>query len=187
MAKTVVANSPLDKVLTYQTTVAGTKAKRNNLRKIISDKENEISGMASLPSTLPELTERQENILADIVLGVNRQTELDQVNAEITAETKRLTDHAEALNQATETAAPALAGLRRKLAGIDSELSALKGLNTEHVLDVLKEEAEQIAVEYVKSVSAMAAKVTQLRALCNAPTSAIGLDFDFPKNVQVLF
>ncbi|MFZ4860053.1 MAG: hypothetical protein ACOYL3_27130, partial [Desulfuromonadaceae bacterium] len=165
MAKAPVVISTLDKVLTYQTTVADTKLKRNNLRKIIADKETEISGMTSFSSTLPELAERRENILADMLLGVNRQPELDQVNAEITAETKRQSDHTAALSQATATATPALAGLRRKLASIESELATLKGLSTAHILDVLKEDAEQIAVAYVQSVSDMAAKATQLRAL----------------------
>lgn len=158
-------NNLLGKILSYQYKVLDTKKRIVELKRVILDREQKLLDLQIFTSKLPELYVTHENILADMALGVDRQKDLGEIVAQISMEVEKQKEYEETISEATATENPILAGLHRKLAETEKELSELKSMKSPMLAEFLTAEAEQLGIIYVQSIETAAAKISQIRAL----------------------
>ena len=125
MGKNSVENGALKKLLSYQDDVARAEQVVSDLQATIDGKKQELTELESFSTNLSELREQQEDILADISMGMDKHAELSNLEAVILEEETKQQQHSEALAIASSTIKPTITGLCRKLSDAEAELSRM--------------------------------------------------------------
>jgi len=148
-------------VLEYQQKVVDARKAVEDIMVIIENQTAQIEAARSAPSLLADLTERKEDILAEIALGKNLQKELGKITSDIETEKKLL----EAREKTISEAGKSLPGLQRKLSAAKENLQNLENQKNEILLQYLRHEAEQIGQEYGEAALNLIDKYNRLVSL----------------------
>jgi hypothetical protein len=161
-------------VLEYQEKVAVAQKSVEDIMVIIAKQESLIEAARSAPSLIAELTERKEDILAEIVLGKDLTKELDKITCDIETEKKLLTTREKTIAEAGKS----LPGLQRKLLTAKANLKNLEDQKSEILIQYLRCEAEQVGQEYGKAASMLIDKYNRLTSLDYLLTLQGGVTID---------
>lgn len=145
-------------VLEYQQKVAAARKSVEDIMVIIENQTTQIEAARSAPSLLADLTERKEDILAEIALGKNLQKELDKITSDIETEKKLLATREKTISEAGKS----LPGLQRKLSAAKENLQNLENQKSEILIQYLRHEAEQIGQEYSEAALNLIDKYNRL-------------------------
>jgi len=148
-------------VMEYQKKVAVARKAVEEIMVIIKNQTSQIEAARSAPSLIADLTEKKEDILAEIALGKDLTKELEKITCDIETEKKLLTTREKTISEAGKS----LPGLQRKLLIAKENLKKLEDQKSEILIQYLRREAEQVGQEYGKAASMLIDKYTRLTSL----------------------
>jgi DNA repair exonuclease SbcCD ATPase subunit len=150
-------------VLEHQQALAAAELKAAGLRAGIAHQEQIIREAEGNVPSMDGLSQRREDLLADIATGDATAEALKTLDAQIEKRTKEVDQAAAKVKKATGQARQTIAGLTRKLAEAEAEVTKIKAeVLPAALVGYLKARAETAAEEYMQAASALFEKLQQL-------------------------
>ena len=151
-------NPELMAVVNHQQSIRNQKELCDTLRTAIVQHEQIIVNSTTFTSSLEELQEKREGLLADKAMGASNKPELAAIDAAIISENQRIASHNKAVSGAVSESTAAVSGLRRKLVTAEAEYENLRSLKPALVRAFLKSNIEEIGAEYAALASEVCKK-----------------------------
>jgi len=148
-------------VLEYQKQVAAARKAVDDIMVIIEKQTSLMEAARSAPSLIADLTEKKEDILAEIALGKNLTKELEKITCDIETEKKLSATREKTIAEAGKS----LPGLQRKLLIANENLKKLEDQKSEILIQYLRRAAEQVGQEYGTAASMLIDKYNRLTSL----------------------
>lgn len=153
--------SQTDEILAFQHELKEAEKKVSTLRSAIEEQKTLIAqAQASVPD-VRDLTEKRENLLAEIATGGSSQEELRRLDEEKEIVFKQWVKADEVIQHAEQT----IAGLRRKLELADLEVASLDEIKKATLVRFLFDQAELAGAEYARLAVSVGEKFKELMAL----------------------
>jgi chromosome segregation ATPase len=156
----------LEDVLHFQENLNEAERKVTDIQDAIL-KQKDIIEKANLlmQSSVEPLLRKREDILADIAVGVAKESDLKELDEQIEIEIEKVYGAKGEVKTVTDLAQQTIAGLQRKLAPLQGELAALKEQRKGVLVRFLTSEAEKVGAEYARLADEITTKFRQLIAL----------------------
>ncbi len=154
-----------DEIVVHQIVVTEITEKIQQLNGLILEQQRVIESAGVGLIDLSAIRQKKEDLLAEIAQGAATRDDLVPIEAKIEDLEKRLLTQKEEKDKEATEARQIEAGVRRKLAGLETELEHLNQLTPKIIDQFLMKEAEKVSAEYQKQAKQAIASLTRLTAL----------------------
>lgn len=134
----------------HQERAANLQTQLNQLSQLIQGKSDEVAAAKANIIDISHLAVEREDLLADIALGKAGPNELCALDEKIAEQRKQQQSIAAKADEVSQAAEQVIAGLRRKIAPIESELQAMAETESRLLSKVVIEYAESLGAEYAE-------------------------------------